>query len=367
MTADARFCLIIAVVGVVGLCSMIGGTPDTPSVQRQRRALRGQQRSNVHTGWFESISKPAPAVATKLAAGVNVAYTPEELYKSQDGQDKWANEHVFRGMTNGKFVDFGCYDGITYSNTWYFERVLNWTGVCVEPNPEVFPRIAGQAGRASGVQLAVSDKQGTLPFVAAYMRGSLNATAVDYQFLESQGVAASTVEVEVTTPAALLAAHRATRNAPVLDYVSIDVEQLELAILRVWPFARHCVQLFNVENEPPEGSPSSLPQLKALLEPLGYEHALRIGVDEVFRRSTPCAGEERAAAAGGARRAAGTAAYGGGRHGAMPRMARQLRGSVAGPSDDPAGVDGVGRLAHPPHLGRAAVHRVRRRKERARL
>jgi FkbM family methyltransferase len=175
------------------------------------------------------------------------------------------------------------------SSAGYFENVLNWTGLCVEPNPEVFPRIASQAGRASGVQLAVSDTPGTLPFVAAYMRSSLNASAVDYAFLQSQGVVASSVEVRVTTPSLLLAGHRATRDVAVIDYVSVDVEQLELAILRAWPFDRYCVRLFNVENEPPDGAPSTLPQLKALLEPLGYEHVLRIGVDEVFRRTSPCA------------------------------------------------------------------------------
>ena len=200
----------------------------------------------------------------------------------------------------------------------YFERVLNWTGICVEPNPEVFPRIAGQAGRSSGVQLAVSDRHGKLPFVAAYMRSSLNASAVDYNFLASQGVAATSVEVDVTTPAALLAAHRVVRDAPVLDYVSIDVEQLELPILRVWPYARHCVRVFNIENEPPEGTPSALPQLRALLEPLGYRYQLRIGVDEVFVRTTPCAGQRVGGRAGAAASAAAVPAF--------PRATRQLRG-----------------------------------------
>ena len=107
--------------------------------------------------------------AAATAPGFTVSYDPVEQYKSQEGQDKWANEHVFHGLTGGVFVDLGCYDGVTYSNTWYFERVLNWTGVCVEPNPEVYPRIRDQAGRSSGVQLAVADRKGTLPFVAAYM------------------------------------------------------------------------------------------------------------------------------------------------------------------------------------------------------
>lgn len=218
--------------------------------------------------------------------GVEIAYEPWEQYKSQHGQDKWANEHVFGGHVHGVFVDLGCYDGVTYSNTWYFERVLNWTGVCVEPNPEVYPRIATQAGRASGVQVAVSNTEGSAPFVAAFMRSSLNASAVDYEFLQAQGVAAQEVRVRVTTPSALLG-HHLPRDA-VIDYVNIDVEQQEIAILAAWPFERHCVQVFNIENEPPKGGPSLLPQLSALLAPRGYAHRLRLGVDEVFVRKTPC-------------------------------------------------------------------------------
>ena len=217
---------------------------------------------------------------------MTISYAPSELYKSQDGQDKWANEQVFKGRTGGVFVDMGCYDGVTYSNTWYFERVLNWTGVCVEPNPEVFPRIQMQAGRTSGVQLAASDHRGSAPFVTAFMRSSLNASAVDYDFLASQGVNAAKVHVELTTPAALLAAHLPPHTA--IDYVNIDVEQLELAILRVWPWEAYCVTLFNIENSPPNNGPSLLPELEALLQPRGYTHRGRIGVDELFLRESPC-------------------------------------------------------------------------------
>ena len=39
---------------------------------------------------------------------------------------------------------------------------------------------------------------------------------------------------------------------------------------------------------PPSPSPSSSPQ--ELLEPHGYRHLVRIGVDEVFRRHPPCDG-----------------------------------------------------------------------------
>ena len=275
----AALCLL-AVVAVYGALQLVW--PDDPPPHRQII----EERRHLHKTSSRSVAAAAAAAAAPAAPSFTVPYEPWEQYKSQDGQDKWANENVFHGKRGGVFVDLGCYDGVTYSNTWYMERVLNWTGVCVEPNPEVYPRIASQAGRHSGVQLAVSDHRGVAPFVAAYMRSSLNASAVDYDFLASQGVSTASVNVELTTPAALLAAHL-PRRVPI-DYVNIDVEQLEVPILRVWPWEAHCVTLFNIENEPPKGAPSQLPQLKALLEPHGYTHKGRLGVDELFLRNSPC-------------------------------------------------------------------------------
>ena len=250
---------------------------EPPATPRSRRLF---QRPRL---LFPTPSSEPPA------AGITISYDAEtEQYKSQEGQDKWADEHVFRRRRRGVFVDLGCYDGITYSNSWYFERVLGWQGVCAEPNPDVFPRIASQAGRESGVQVAVSGAAGKLPFVTAFMRSSLNASAVDYDFLASQGVGAGEALVDVVTPGALLDAHLPA-GTRVVDYVNIDVEGAELAVLKVWPFDRYCVDVFNIENEPAHGAPSTLPALRALLEPRGYVHRVRVGVDEIFTRETPCA------------------------------------------------------------------------------
>ena len=164
----------------------------SPTLRRLSGAAKGRRKADG----------PPPA-------GITVSYTPEEGYRSQEGQDKWVDQQIFggkrclsmvtvaraatrcprsppagsgllpgperrapaawmpkrgcrrrspplRASRHGTFVDLGCYDGVTYSNTWYFETKLGWSGVCVEPNPAVFPRIASQAGRASGVLAAVS-------------------------------------------------------------------------------------------------------------------------------------------------------------------------------------------------------------------
>ena len=107
-------------------CAMLLGTGLLGLVD-QEAPHEGLASPTLHGRRLKEAAKP-------LEPGISVKIEDVEQYKGQEGQDKWANEHIFHGRRNGVFVDLGCYDGVTYSNTWYFERVLNWSGVCVEPN-----------------------------------------------------------------------------------------------------------------------------------------------------------------------------------------------------------------------------------------
>ena len=59
---------------------------------------------------------------------------------SQLGQDKIVDEY-FRGKRHGVFVDIGAYDGLTFSNTLMLERERDWTGICIEPLPDIFAEL----------------------------------------------------------------------------------------------------------------------------------------------------------------------------------------------------------------------------------
>jgi FkbM family methyltransferase len=62
-------------------------------------------------------------------------------YYSQCNQDKFVNENYFKNHKNGVFLDIGAHDGISLNNTYFFEKELNWTGICIEPIPEVFDKL----------------------------------------------------------------------------------------------------------------------------------------------------------------------------------------------------------------------------------
>jgi hypothetical protein len=59
---------------------------------------------------------------------------------SQLGQDKIVDEYL-GGKGNGVFVDIGAYDGVTFSNTLMLERERGWTGICIEPLPDIFAEL----------------------------------------------------------------------------------------------------------------------------------------------------------------------------------------------------------------------------------
>ena len=72
-----------------------------------------------------------------------------------DGQFGQADtiEKLFRGKKNGFFVEAGAFDGEAFSNTLLFELKHNWTGLLVEPNPDLYQ------GQAHDIFLRIFQKR----------------------------------------------------------------------------------------------------------------------------------------------------------------------------------------------------------------
>jgi hypothetical protein len=157
-------------------------------------------------------------------------------YYSQAGQDEFVHSIV---GDSGYFVDVGAYDGIEHSNTYALEQ-LGWTGLCVEPDPAVVARL--EANRSCEVVgYAVSDERG----------------AVTVQPSGALVVCCSLAQILATSP-----------HVPeVIDYLSIDTEGHDLAVLHGMDFDRWPVRLITVEhNEYLEGPARKLVILDYLME-----------------------------------------------------------------------------------------------------
>ncbi len=61
---------------------------------------------------------------------------------SRSGLDQLLFESFFRGKRGGVFVDADAADGETFNHSLFFERFMDWRGLCVEPKSDAFAKLA---------------------------------------------------------------------------------------------------------------------------------------------------------------------------------------------------------------------------------
>jgi len=84
-------------------------------------------------------------------------------YYSQYRQDEFLNEYYFKGVKGGVFLDIGAHDGESLSNSKFFEEELGWSGICIEPNPDVF-KLLKENRNCICINKAIYSKKGTVLF-----------------------------------------------------------------------------------------------------------------------------------------------------------------------------------------------------------
>lgn len=133
-------------------------------------------------------------------------------FYSQAGQDKWICD-LFKNKLHGTYVDIGAYDGIQSSNTYVLEKELFWSGICVEPNKDIFKKLELARPNAINYNLAINNRVGQVSF--------LNDRVYDYSH-----AVYNTVECDTLYNILLDA------NMPeTIDYLSIDIEGMEYLVL----------------------------------------------------------------------------------------------------------------------------------------
>jgi len=202
-------------------------------------------------------------------------------YSSQLGQDAFLDRCVFFGARDRVIVDVGAHDGVTFSNSLFFEQQRGWHAVCIEPNPTVFARLVGNR-TATCLPFAVGVRPGHAEFTAlsgynemlsgltaGYDRRHLRRIERD---LTRHGGTRSTESVEVKRLDALL--HDA--GVDHVDVLTVDIEGGELDALRSIDLQSFGVEAVVVENNYGGGA------VRKEMRRQGYQLLVSIGWDDVF-------------------------------------------------------------------------------------
>jgi FkbM family methyltransferase len=199
-------------------------------------------------------------------------------YFSQFGQDRYLDQQLFANKRDGVFVDVGAYDGFSGSNTLFFEKFMGWTGLCIEPDPAQFAKISSYRS-SDRVQACIADKEGTARFFSISDGLTMMGGLVDYYEPQDMKVIAERSKTNIVElPTRRLETVLNERNITEIDYLSIDTEGSELAILKSFDLARFKVKALSVENN------RNAPQIPDYMQSLGYRRIVRLGVDDIYAK-----------------------------------------------------------------------------------
>ncbi|MSU47626.1 MAG: FkbM family methyltransferase [Opitutus sp.] len=184
------------------------------------------------------------------SAGI-LRYSRPSLYDL----DRKLERHL--DLDGGVFIEAGANDGVRQSNTYYFEMIRGWTGLLIEPVPELAAEC--RKNRRSPVveaALAAVDEPGaTLELhVAGLMStvtGALGDAAAtsrhvaDGLAVQNERPVPRRLRVPARSLSALIDQAGLTRT---IDLLSLDVEGAEAMALRGLDLARHAPRFICVET-----------------------------------------------------------------------------------------------------------------------
>lgn len=170
-----------------------------------------------------------------------------------NGLDRKLERHM--DFDDGFFVEAGANDGVRQSNTYYFEKFRGWTGLLIEPEPELAAECRRNR-RVPVIEAALTDVAAPTATVELHCAGLMSvidgalATPEATEAHVRMGLAVQRlkttrrIQVPARTLSSILAEARIHRE---IDLLSLDVEGAEPAALRGIDFARYSPRFICVE------------------------------------------------------------------------------------------------------------------------
>ncbi len=148
---------------------------------------------------------------------------------------------------NGTFFEAGAHDGFTQSNTYFLERFRGWTGVLVEPVPELYAKAAARRTRSKVVQCALVAPEAAGKPVRVQFGDLMSSVGDDPRHAAGGLATAGRRGYAVEVPGRTLDEVLREAGVAALDLMVLDLEGHELDALRGMDFDRVRCQWLVIE------------------------------------------------------------------------------------------------------------------------
>jgi len=181
---------------------------------------------------YELLKKLMPQPLQYAAKRVRSVLTDEfaSISYSQEGEDMILNR-ILGERRCGFYVDVGAHHPRRFSNTYFFYK-RGWSGINIEPNPDVIRAFNSERPRDKNIQCGISDCEGVRKF---YHFDDSALNTFDETVVKSR-IAATTYRLVKHEYIPLVRLDRILRKhlneAVQIDFLSVDVEGFDLAVLK---------------------------------------------------------------------------------------------------------------------------------------
>jgi len=161
-------------------------------------------------------------------------------------------DFLFSGKKNGVFLDIGANDGITFSNSFLFEKKRDWSGLCVEPQIDIFNECTKH--RNCFLENCCIDNEERNVIFRKVLGENMLSGILDYMDADSRkriddcvsnsNCGYEDINIQAYNINTLLEKYKMYT----IDFCSIDVEGAELEILKSLDFGKYTVHSFAVEG-----------------------------------------------------------------------------------------------------------------------
>ena len=183
------------------------------------------------TGWLCNLRR----LASMLRARFMDIHSIKSY--SQEGEDM-VLRRIFEKKKKGFYVDVGAHHPRRFSNTYFFYK-RGWSGINIEPNPDVIKVFKSMRVRDINIQIGVSDIPGRITYHQFYepALNTFDSKIVKSRLEETDFKLKTTCEVDVVRLDGLLDDHLPGNTQ--IDFLTIDVEGLDFAVLKSNDWSRY--------------------------------------------------------------------------------------------------------------------------------
>tara|TARA_B100000780_G_scaffold256121_1_gene205111 strand:+ start:1215 stop:1907 length:693 start_codon:yes stop_codon:yes gene_type:complete len=210
----------------------------------------------------------------------------KKLLKSSYGKNNLDIQlEKYLNYTNGFFIELGAHDGITQSNTFYYEKKKNWNGILIEPTPKLYEICKKNRSeknyffcnacvdfdyKKENVKLIYSNLKTTSVDLTADIYREKHLAEPELNFFEKQN--------HYLAKAKTLNSILKDSNAPkVVDFFSLDVEGAEFSVLNGINFDEFNFKYILIETDEFE-------RLKKFLEDKKYQFVKKFNFNDYLFR-----------------------------------------------------------------------------------